>query len=78
MYVQGCAVYIHIQNFIHLVCPCLLKNICSFTTIASQSSEQVSHNEGKINEFSCVMRKPAFGICKNKGADQLHGIKLCT
>ena len=25
--------------------------------------------------MSCVMRKPDFCICKNKGADQLHGIR---
>ena len=23
--------------------------------------------------LSCIMRKPAFGICKNKGTDQLCG-----
>ena len=23
--------------------------------------------------MSCVIRKPAFCICENKGADQLHG-----
>ena len=25
------------------------------------------------NELSLVMRKPAFGICENKDADQLRG-----
>ena len=25
------------------------------------------------NKMSCVVRKPDFCICKNKGADQLHG-----
>ena len=26
-----------------------------------------------VNKMSLVMRKLAFRICKNKGADQLHG-----
>ena len=29
--------------------------------------------KGKAMKMSCAMRKPAFCICKNKGADQLHG-----
>ena len=24
-------------------------------------------------QLSCIVRKPAFGICENKGADQLRG-----
>ena len=25
------------------------------------------------HNMSCIIRKPAFGVCKNKGADQLSG-----
>ena len=25
-----------------------------------------------MSNMNCVMRKPAFCICKNEGADQLH------
>ena len=28
--------------------------------------------------MSCVMRKPPFCICKNKGTDQLRGQHLCS
>ena len=35
----------------------------------------ITHNmvHGEILKMSCIMRKSAFCICKNKGADQLCG-----
>ena len=28
-----------------------------------------------VSKMSCVVRKPAFGICENKDADQFRGIR---
>ena len=43
----------------------------SFEVCLYQPSAFVSEKD--LNEMSRVMRKPAFCICENKGADQLHG-----
>ena len=50
-------------------------NPASFNFKNTENSYVISHLKVclTVAKLSRVMRKPSFGICENKGADQLRG-----